>query len=142
MTKKNINNVVIYRAASGAIELRGDKKGETVWASQAQIAEVFSVERSVVTKHIRNIFKDDELDEKSNMQKMHIPNSALTALTILVAESNSKGQKQSGSTHHTAPLVAYKLHTHNQKYRKSSGVICRRSSYLYTSHNISFMTQW
>jgi hypothetical protein len=36
-----------------------------VWATQVQIAVVFCVERSVVTKHIRNIFKDKELDKKA-----------------------------------------------------------------------------
>ena len=69
------NNVVIYQGKNGGIELRGDIKKETVWATQAQIAEVFGVERSVVTKHVRNIFKRGEVEEKSNVQKMHIPNS-------------------------------------------------------------------
>jgi hypothetical protein len=59
------NNVVIFQAKSGAIELRGDFAKETLWASQAQIAEVFGIERSVATKHIRNIFADKELNEKA-----------------------------------------------------------------------------
>ena len=59
------NEMVIYQAESGAIELRGDFEGETVWATQAQIAEAFEADRSVITKHIRNILKDKELDEKS-----------------------------------------------------------------------------
>ena len=63
MAKKT--GVVIYQAKSGAIELRGDFSKETIWATQAQIAEVFAIERSVVTKHIRNILKDKELDERS-----------------------------------------------------------------------------
>lgn len=73
IAKKDTNSVVVYRSKSGAIELRGDTRAETVWATQAQIAEVFSVERSVVTKHINNLFKNkEEISEKSNMQKMHI----------------------------------------------------------------------
>lgn len=63
--KKTKNNIVIYQAKNGAIELRGDFSHETMWASQIQIAETFDVERSVVTKHIRNILKDKELDEKT-----------------------------------------------------------------------------
>ena len=59
------STVVIYQAKDGAIELRGDFSRETVWATQAQIADVFQIERSVVTKHIRNILKDKELDQKS-----------------------------------------------------------------------------
>jgi prophage maintenance system killer protein len=68
-------NSVIYQAKNGAIELRGDFSRETIWATQAQIAELFEVERSVVTKHIGNILKDKEIDQKSNVQKMHIANS-------------------------------------------------------------------
>ncbi|MCK5413529.1 MAG: virulence protein RhuM/Fic/DOC family protein [Candidatus Pacebacteria bacterium] len=67
--------MIIYQAKNGAIEFRGDFEHENIWATQAQIAEVFSVERSVITKHIRNIFKVGEVDEKSNVQKMHIANS-------------------------------------------------------------------
>lgn len=66
--KKNITknkNVIVYQAKSGAIELRDDFTHETIWATQAQIVEVFTIERSVVTKHVRNILKDKELDEKS-----------------------------------------------------------------------------
>jgi len=56
---------VIYQAKRGAIELRGDFTNETVWAIQAQIAEVFGIERSVLTKHIGNIYKDFELEKKA-----------------------------------------------------------------------------
>ncbi|MCK5059764.1 MAG: virulence RhuM family protein [Candidatus Pacebacteria bacterium] len=73
--KKTANNIIIYQAKNGAIELRGDFEHENIWATQAQIAEVFSVERSVITKHIRTIIKSGEISEKSNVQKMHIANS-------------------------------------------------------------------
>jgi hypothetical protein len=66
MKKKELKtSVVIYQAKNGAIELKGDFRRETFWASQAQIAEVFAAERSVITKHIKNILKDKELDESS-----------------------------------------------------------------------------
>jgi hypothetical protein len=67
--------VVIYQAKSGAIELRGDFSRETIWATQAQIVELFDVDQSVVSRHINNIFKDKEISLKSNMQKMHIASS-------------------------------------------------------------------
>lgn len=57
--------VVIYQAKNGAIELRGDFTHETIWATQAQIAEVFAVQRPAITKHLSNIFATKELDEKS-----------------------------------------------------------------------------
>ncbi len=67
--------LVIFKGPGGKIELRTDIKHDTIWATQAQIAEVFQVDRSVITKHISNIFEDDELQEKSNVQKMHFTSS-------------------------------------------------------------------
>ncbi|MHB8860554.1 MAG: RhuM family protein [Minisyncoccota bacterium] len=66
---KKVTKSLIYQAKSGAIELRGDSTRETVWATQAQMAEVFGVERSVVTKHIRNVYKEGELEEKGTCAK-------------------------------------------------------------------------
>jgi len=75
MKTKKLHNTIIYQAPNGAIELKGDFNKETVWANQAQIAELFGVDQSVISRHIRNILKDGEVDQKSNMQKMHIANS-------------------------------------------------------------------
>ena len=74
MEKKVIQTPIIYQTKSGALELRGDFRDETLWATQAQIAELFEIDRTVVTKHINNLLKSREV-EKSNVQKMHIPNS-------------------------------------------------------------------
>jgi prophage maintenance system killer protein len=63
MKNKPTKDITIYQAKNGAIEFRGDFKQETIWGTQKQIAEVFDVDRSVVTKHIKNIFKDKELDK-------------------------------------------------------------------------------
>lgn len=62
--KKMAKEIVIYQTSKGALELKGDVQKETIWATQAQVADVFGIERSVVTKHIRNIIKDGELDKK------------------------------------------------------------------------------
>jgi len=67
--------IIIFQKKSGAIEFKGDIKRETLWASQTQIVKLFDVDQSVVSRHIRNIFKDGEINPKSNMQKMHIANS-------------------------------------------------------------------
>lgn len=66
--------IIIYKTSKGP-EIEVKFEADTIWLTQAQIATLFDVERSVITKHIRNIFKGGELDEKSNVQKMHIPNS-------------------------------------------------------------------
>jgi len=62
--EEKISKIIIYQAKNGAIELKGDLKKETVWANQSQIAKVFQVDRTVITRHINNIFKDQELDKK------------------------------------------------------------------------------
>lgn len=69
--KKNHNNeTIVYQAKTGAIELNKDIDADTVWATQTDIAEIFNTERSVITKHIRNILKDKELNVKSVCAKM------------------------------------------------------------------------
>src|SRR5258708_7273854 len=87
--KKLNNQIVIYQAKSGALELRKDIGKETIWATQAQIADLFEIDRSVVTRHVGNILEDGEIDRKSNVQKMHIANSdkpvALFNLDIILA---------------------------------------------------------
>ena len=81
MKKKIIqdNQVVVYQSKTGAIELKGDLKKETIWASQAQIADIFEADRSVITKHIRNILRDKELDSNSVCAKIaHTANDGKT----------------------------------------------------------------
>lgn len=70
MRKNKQNETVVYQSKAGAIELSRDIDADTVWATQADIAEIFGSERSVVTKHIRNILKDKELNTRSVCAKM------------------------------------------------------------------------
>ncbi|OGI19650.1 MAG: hypothetical protein A3J06_00735 [Candidatus Moranbacteria bacterium RIFCSPLOWO2_02_FULL_48_19] len=65
MKKESKKGMVIYQAKSGAIELRGDFTRETIWASLDQIAFVFVRDKSVISRHIKNIFKDGELKRNS-----------------------------------------------------------------------------
>jgi len=69
------NEIVLYQSNElpERIEVRMDDN--TVWLSQEQMAFLFQRDQSVISRHIRNVFKEGELDEKSNMQKMHIANS-------------------------------------------------------------------
>ena len=75
MNKEDKEKLIIYQTKSGSLEFKGDFKKETIWAPQADIVRLFKVDQSVVSRHIKNIFKDGEVLEKSNMQKMHIANS-------------------------------------------------------------------
>lgn len=69
------NEIVLYRPNELSEHIEVRLKEETVWLSQDQLTQLFHRDQSVISRHIRNIFKEGELDEKSNMQKMHIPNS-------------------------------------------------------------------
>jgi prophage antirepressor-like protein len=71
--QKNKSNIVVYN--DGELELKISVNDETIWLTQAQICNIFEKDQSVISRHINNIFKDEEVDGKSNMQKMHIANS-------------------------------------------------------------------
>ena len=68
--KKNIDETVIYQTKNGAITLKQDVSSDMLWASQAHIADIFEIERSVATKHIHNILKDKELNADSVCAKL------------------------------------------------------------------------
>ena len=68
-----MNSIEIYK--SGELELNVSVKEGTIWLRQNEISLLFQKDRTVITRHINNIFKDNEVDEKSNVQKMHIANS-------------------------------------------------------------------
>jgi len=69
------NVPAVFESDDGAIKLRVDPDRETLWATQEDMVKLFNVDQSVISKHITNIFNDGELDEFSNMQKMHIAKS-------------------------------------------------------------------
>ena len=58
----DLNESVVYN--NGEIELKVSIENETIWASIQDIANIFDIDRSVISRHIKNIFKDRELDEK------------------------------------------------------------------------------
>lgn len=72
--KENLK-IVIYQTESGETQIDVRLDQETVWLTQEQVAELFGRERSVITKHIRNVFIEGELDEKCNVQNLHIAKS-------------------------------------------------------------------
>lgn len=68
MKRKKSSGLIIYQSKTGAIELKKDI--DTVWATQENIADIFNIDRTAITKHIRNILKDKELDADSVCAKM------------------------------------------------------------------------
>ena len=67
--------IAVYQTAEGGMRVEARLERDTVWLSQAQMAALFGRERSVISKHIRNVFREEELAEESNVQNLHIPGS-------------------------------------------------------------------
>jgi len=61
--------IVLYRAEDGRSVLGVRLKDETVWSTLAQMAELFDRDKSVISKHLRNIFKTGELDRAAVVAK-------------------------------------------------------------------------
>ena len=75
-TEGTAGEIVLYQPDEMVnIEVKLDVEHNTVWLTQAQMAELFGKERSGITKHIVNIFKEGELQEESNVSFFHIANS-------------------------------------------------------------------
>ncbi len=81
--------IQIFETSDGDVQLEVKLEKETAWLSQAQMIELFERDQSVISRHIGNIFKERELEKKSNMQKMHIANSdkpvAFYSLDVIIS---------------------------------------------------------
>jgi prophage maintenance system killer protein len=90
--------IVLYQTAGGKVNIDVRLEHETVWLTQAQMAELFGRERSVVTKHIQNVFAERELIPKSNVQNLHIANSdkpvAFYSLDVIISVGYRVKSKQ------------------------------------------------
>ena len=66
---KNITNhsgdIIIYQSENGNTRINVNLQGETVWLSQQQMSELFKTDRTSISRHIKNIYKTEELDKKS-----------------------------------------------------------------------------
>ena len=114
---ENISNMLLHQTMDGDVKIDVRLHEETVWPTQEQMAFLFGKAKSTINEHIKNIFKEGELDEtlvrkkfgisefqqkapifhyldviisvgyRVKSQKWPIAESCLTALTLLVAES-------------------------------------------------------
>ncbi|MEA3457894.1 MAG: virulence RhuM family protein [Candidatus Thermoplasmatota archaeon] len=79
MNKKDLldnrTNFILYTGSDGGVNVEVFLKDETVWMTQKAMGLLFGKDRSVITKHLKNIFSSGELEEKSNVQKMHFSHS-------------------------------------------------------------------
>ena len=63
------NDFILYTAPNGSITVEAYLKDETLWLTQQKIADVFGVDRTVVTKHLKNIYQDSELQKDATSAK-------------------------------------------------------------------------
>ncbi len=68
----NKGEIVIYQTADNYTSLEVRFENDTVWLTQAQMVDLFGRERTVITKHINNVFRENELTEESNVHFLHI----------------------------------------------------------------------
>ena len=69
----NNNQIIIYQTADNQTQIDVRLENETVWLTQAQMAELFQKDRTVIGRHIRNVFKEGELDESLVCAKFALP---------------------------------------------------------------------
>lgn len=83
------NQIIIYQTEDGQTKIDVTVEKETVWLTQAQMAELFQRDISVISRHIKNIFEEGELDEKSNLHFLQIANSdkpvAFYSLDVIIS---------------------------------------------------------
>lgn len=72
---KELNQIQIFETQDGQINLEVRLQDDTVWLSTEQMVNLFGRERSVLTKHINNVFKEAELEQNGNVQNLHIAHS-------------------------------------------------------------------
>ncbi|QBN17809.1 hypothetical protein [Flavobacterium nackdongense] len=100
--------IEIYKTKENTTEVRVLFQKETVWLNQAQLAELFEKDRTVVSKHIRNIFKEGELEEKVVCAKF----------AHTTQHGAVKGKTQEAiSNYYNLDVIIY-------QYRKKQGICC------------------
>ncbi|MFA7380805.1 MAG: virulence protein RhuM/Fic/DOC family protein [Bacteroidia bacterium] len=67
-----MNKIVVYQTQSGSLELKGDLTHQTIWANRMQMAEIFDVNPQAISKHIHNVYKDNELEKTATSSKMEL----------------------------------------------------------------------
>ena len=84
----NKNEIVLFETADNEVSLQVQMQDETVWLTQSQMAELFGRDVSVISRHINNVFKEGEVDKKSNLHFLQIANSdrpvAIYSLDVII----------------------------------------------------------
>ncbi len=70
-----MENIILYNTEDGKARVKLYAENNTVWLAQAQMAELFDKNISTISRHVTNIFDENEVDKKSNLRFMQIANS-------------------------------------------------------------------
>ena len=85
---ENKGEIIVYQSDT-TLQLKVRMEDETVWLTQAQMVELFQRDVSVISRHINNIFKEGELEKKSNLHFLQIANSdkplTLYSLDVIIS---------------------------------------------------------
>ena len=85
----NKNEIVIFETEDQQVKFPVSIESETVWLTQAQMVELFQRDTSVISRHIKNVFKEEEVEEKSNLHFLQIANSdkpvAFYSLDVIIS---------------------------------------------------------
>ena len=68
------NEVIVFKNGELELEVNVSEDRENVWLSKQQMAELFQRDRTVISKHLKNIFDEGELAENNNVQNLHVVN--------------------------------------------------------------------
>ena len=66
------NQIIIYQTEDGQTQVDVRMENDTVWLTQAQMADLFGKDRTVITRHINNVFKEGELEKENNVHFLHV----------------------------------------------------------------------
>lgn len=84
-----MENIILYNTEDGKASVKLYAENNTVWLTQAQMAELFDKNISTISRHVANIFDENEVDKKSNLRFMQIANSdkpvAFYSLDVILA---------------------------------------------------------
>ncbi len=94
------NKIVIYQTEDGQTQIDVRLENETVWLTQAQMAELFQKDRTVITRHINNVFKEGEL-EKEEVCAKFAHTTRHGAIEVAAKYDFSGGQIENIARHYT-----------------------------------------
>mgnify|MGYP005946353783 CR=1 FL=1 len=90
-------NIVIYQTKDGKTSIDVKLEDETVWLTQAQMAELFQKDRTVIGRHINNVYREGELERDITCAKFaHVksfPASSYISLYVYISDVTISGYK-------------------------------------------------